>query len=460
MVAGRRGDAVLAAALHNREPFNWPDKRQPNGLAGDLAFSPPPSSHRSATVAGRGDELAGTLRRELHVGFRVIRQWLLAGFGRHAERACYFDYVLLISAVLPAVVLYFWPLTEDVQVGAFFGAASWTLAALLWLAYRRLKSGATGRAVVAGSGNLLRLALRNAARNPGRSSLSIALVASAAFLIVAVSVFHIEPEGEILGQRGGSGGFTLVCQSDQPIYVDLGSPQGRSSLDLPAEDEALLAKTSIFGFRVKPGDDASCLNLYSPRQGNLIRQPRVLGVPKSFCDQCGTRFSDAAGGVDNVFQTLRPQNVGDAIAKPASGDCQVILDRATANYSLDLWQGIGERFTIVDGRGQKLDLQVAALLDNSIFQGDLLISEEDLLQYDPLITGYRFFLVECPSQSTAAVRQMLEPRPGRLRFCGPTVVRTIGWLPLGTKHISFDLPKLGRPRVTARHVRARGGATS
>ena len=37
----------------------------------------------------------------------------------------------------------------------------------------------------------------------------------------------------------------------------------------------------IFSLRVHAGDDASCLNLYQPRQ------PRILGVPRSFMDRGG-----------------------------------------------------------------------------------------------------------------------------------------------------------------------------
>ena len=67
------------------------------------------------------------------------------------------------------------------------------LASLLSLTYLHLRAGATGPAIAAGRGNLLRMALRNAARNPGRSGLSIGLAASACFLISAVSSFPPEP---------------------------------------------------------------------------------------------------------------------------------------------------------------------------------------------------------------------------------------------------------------------------
>ncbi len=359
--------------------------------------------HASPQSLGVG-LVSGSLMAWLAIWFSVRRmsrlapRRLLAGdttvpkITSPRKQSPFFDAAMLLAAVLPAIALYFYPLSEDVQVGAFFGAGSWALAALVWLVYRRLKHGATGQAIAPGPGNLLRLALRNSARNPGRSSLSIALVSSAAFLIVAVSVFNIQPEGAILSDRGGSGGFKLICQSDQPIYFDLGTPQGRSQLELSAADEALLSQATIFAFRVKAGDDASCLNLYAPRQ------PRILGVTTTFIDHAGTRFIDAAGGKPDVFRVLEPQVVSSAHP--------VILDRATADYSLH--RSLGETFKTVDSRGAELNLEVAALLDNSIFQGDMLISEEALLHYDPMVTGYRYFLVDCPPQAVPAVRQTLE----------------------------------------------------
>ena len=58
----------------------------------------------------------------------------------------------------------------------------------------------------------------------------------------------------------------------------------------------------------------------------------------------------------------------------------VILEKNTANYSLNLWDGLGETFEISDGQGEKIRLQVVALLGNSIFQGDLLLDEAALLK--------------------------------------------------------------------------------
>jgi len=77
-----------------------------------------------------------------------------------------------------------------------------------------------------------------------------------------------------------------VAQSDQPIYHDLNTPEGRRELAFSDEDARRLAGSQVFPLRVRPGDDASCLNLYQPQQ------PRILGVPKALIDRGGFAWAD------------------------------------------------------------------------------------------------------------------------------------------------------------------------
>ena len=69
-----------------------------------------------------------------------------------------------------------------------------------------------------------------------------------------------------------------------PLAHDPNSPDGRESLGLTAIDQL-----SIEPFRVRPGDDASCLNLYQPRR------PRVFGVPTTLIERGGFLFAAGDG---------------------------------------------------------------------------------------------------------------------------------------------------------------------
>src|SRR5205823_10171672 len=126
------------------------------------------------------------------------------------------------------------------------------------------------RSTLLGGAALGRLALRNAGRNVGRSTATIALMASAAFLIVAVSAFRMSPTGQ------GVGGFDLLAESSQPIYDDLNSAAGRQKL--LADKATVLAHGTVLAMRLKEGDDASCRNLYQPNK------PRILGVTPEMID--------------------------------------------------------------------------------------------------------------------------------------------------------------------------------
>src|SRR5690606_33487421 len=78
----------------------------------------------------------------------------------------------------------------------------------------------------------------------------------------------------------------------------------------------------------------------------------------------------------------------------ADGAVPVVLDLNTALYSLHLWNGVGERFTVDDEQGEPITLEVVGLLKNSLLQGDVLLSEASFLAHFPQIGGYRFFLVD------------------------------------------------------------------
>ena len=279
----------------------------------------------------------------------------------------------------------------EVQAAAFFASGALVLLSVLLMIWARLRSGtlAAGRTVRG-------LAVRNGARNPSRSTLTIGLVAAASFLIVSISAFRLDPPTGEPQLASGEGGFALVAESSQPIYQDLNSPEGRADLGFSAESTAL--KTArIYSLRVQSGDDASCLNLYQPTQ------PRVLGLPAAFIARGGFQWAsslaDTADAESNPWLLLnRPMLDG--------APTPVVLDQSTAAYSMKV--GLGDEFEIKDARGQPVRLRLVGLLKNSLLQGSVLMSEQSLLQHFPDVNGYRFFLIEAPLEQAAAISQALE----------------------------------------------------
>jgi hypothetical protein len=264
------------------------------------------------------------------------------------------------------------------------------------------------------------MALRNAARNPGRSTLSVGLMASACFLIVAVSAFRLDPSQQTPSKSSGNGGFAIVAESDQPIFQNLDTPEGRSSLGFTDDEEKTLADCRIFSLRVKSGDDASCLNLYQPHN------PRILGLPKAFLERDGFAWIETPENSKNPWLLLNvsPSNFFED-HRIARISIPLILEKNTANYSLSLWGGCGQDYVYWNVQGVPLSMKIASLLDNSLFQGDLLISEEALLKLFPATVGYRFFLIECPPEKTAELQRLLENRLGDYGLATETAGRRL-----------------------------------
>jgi putative ABC transport system permease protein len=264
----------------------------------------------------------------------------------------------------------------EAQAGIFFTSGAAVLTLLLGEIRYRLRSH-RGRPHKLFS--LARLSALNTARNPGRSTLTIGLVAAASFLIVAVSAFRLDT-GE-----GGTGGFEFVATSDQPIHYDLDTADGRRELGFSDAASRKLTDWRVYSLRVAAGEDASCLNLYQPRQ------PRVLGVPAALVQRGGFEWSATAAAYSDKPWTALDANLG----RDANGKVVVpaVLDMSTAVYSLHL-SGIGSQFTIQNDAGRPVTVEVVGLLENSVLQGNLLVSEASFLRMFPDTGGYRFFLIE------------------------------------------------------------------
>jgi hypothetical protein len=303
--------------------------------------------------------------------------------------------VVLAGCLIPVAM----QLGGEAQAGAFFGAAGLMLvAALVWLA-GALRSAGRRRKHGTPRMGLGWLASRNAARHPMRSTLTIGLVAAASFLIISVSAFQLDETD------AGSGGFDLMATSAAPIYYSLDSADGRFELGIGGEAEKLLAASQSVAMRVQAGDDASCLNLYQ------ARQPRVLGVPDGMAGDF--LWAATAESLDNPWQLLQTQLPPDTNGRAV---VPVVMDQNTAMYSLHLYQGVGEQYTIEDEFGHDATLQVVGLVKNSIFQGNLLIGEQHLIDLFPSAAGYRFFLFRSPEGKSQALRDALEDRLGDYGF--------------------------------------------
>ena len=286
------------------------------------------------------------------------------------------------------------------QAGAFFGAGGLSLVALLTFLWRRMRGADTASLASPGPGALARLAARNGARHPGRSALSIGLVAAASFLIMSISAFRLDPPAALEDRASGGGGYALFAETSHPLFHDLNTADGRSELALPANSENLAQGVEVAAFRSRAGDDASCLNLFQ------AREPRVLGVGPKFVERGGFAWSASAANSDRTRE-----NPWLLLEESASGETDnpipVVLDANTSQYGLHL-AGIGATYELPPNGGKSVAFRVVGLLSNSVFQGDLLISESNFLRVFPETSGASVFLIDAPAERVDALAQAWE----------------------------------------------------
>jgi putative ABC transport system permease protein len=216
--------------------------------------------------------------------------------------------------------------------------------------------------------------------------LCITLIAAASFIIVAVDSFRREGAAEAGGRKTGTGGYALMAETLLPVVHDPNTEEGREALNLPPAGPGAAV---IKRFRLRPGDDASCLNLYRPRQ------PRVLGATSDFLRENRFRFArslaPAAREEENRWLLLE-RKFGD-------GAVPVVADANSLAYVLHL--KVGEDFLLERGGAEPLRLRVVGALSDSVFQGELLMSEANFTRLFPEQEGYRLFLIDVPAGAEA-----------------------------------------------------------
>jgi putative ABC transport system permease protein len=256
--------------------------------------------------------------------------------------------------------------------GVFIGAGSLLLISGVAFSHTLLAGMARASRLAATLG---RVGMRGAARLPGRSLVTVGVLACGVFMIVSVSAFRHDPHAHALERSSGTGGFALIAQATLPVYEDLNNPEAQTTFGLT---EQVMKNVGVVGMRVRDGDDASCLNL------NRAQEPRVLAVrPEEF--QRRGSFSAEWGLLD------QPQADG---AVPAIGD------EATVRWALG--KKVGETIAYIDERGNSFHLRIVAIIPNSILQGSLVISERNFVERFPSTGGHRVFLVDAtPDNSTA-----------------------------------------------------------
>ncbi len=327
----------------------------------------------------------------------------------HSERA-----VLAKRARSKRVLVIAAPVTVMALVGSFFvdesqaaplffvAGAAFLVAGLALFA--RLLQREQPLISTSGVSGQLGMARANATLFAGRSLLATGLVAAAAFVIVAVGAYGHRFGDHVEDKASGAGGFVAMAHSDVPLYHDLGSDDGRFELGFSGADSELLSGREIFALREVPGDDVSCLNLYQPEK------PRLLGVPSALIERGGFTFQQLAKegkGLANPWELLQRDYGPDVV--PAIGDFNSVM--------WILKSGVGKDVELENEYGRPIKVRIVGLLRKSLFQRELLIAEDQLLEHFPSRDGFQSFLFGPGGEGeTDGLVDVVEGQLGRLGF--------------------------------------------
>ncbi len=310
--------------------------------------------------------------------------------------------------------------SADQRAGTFFGGGLFLMAAgafvFRWWLFRPREATMTG---------LGSLGVRNTTRAASRSLLTVVLLALATFLLVSVESFRKQPDAAFAEKTGGSGGFPLLAEADIPAFHRLDGDRGRNDVltelqkvyqDQPGDvgakvkaAEADLKSATVLPFRLKGGDDASCLNLQA------ASRPRVIGAPDELLTD--RRFAFAMSEAKTDEQKANPWLL---LNEPTpDGSIPVVLEINTALWQLKTF--LGGTVRVPDGTGKVVNLRVVGLLQDSVFQSELIVSDASFRKLYPLEEGYRLFLIDAPADKRERVGQLLQTG---LRANGLTVTPT------------------------------------
>ena len=276
-------------------------------------------------------------------------------------------------------------ISRSAQAGAFFGASAALLTSFLFALARWLRGRDAGNIGGRGGWTVSRLGFRGASFRPARSVLSAALVAAAAFIIVSVDAFRKDGGGLTRDTQSGTGGYVLLAQSDVPIVENPDTKAGRDALLLQSPE---LERASFTRFRLRPGNDVSCLNLYRPTSPTLIAPEASFLAERRFTFSASLAESDQ----ERANPWLLLQRKFDDGAIPA------VADATSLQYVLHA--SVGDTMAIDVGAAAPLTLRFVGALRDSVLQGELIIGENQFVRLFPDSGGFRFFLIDSDQVTT------------------------------------------------------------
>lgn len=236
------------------------------------------------------------------------------------------------------------------------------------------------------------LAIRHLYFDWKRNITLISILSIGIFIVLATGAYRVDFTRDAEKSSSGTGGYDWFITTQIGLKSDLNTPEGLSKTALDDIPEG----TRFVQMHRFESDDASCLNL------NRVLRPSVLGLdPATFIDRQSFSFVKTTNhSHDSPWQLLHHDMGPRRI--PA------IADQTVITWGLGL--SVGDSIAYLNERGDTIQLILVAGLANSVFQGHLLISEENFTTHFPSNSGSKVMLADVPTTESGHQVSALTPK--------------------------------------------------
>lgn len=229
---------------------------------------------------------------------------------------------------------------------------------------------------------------------PSNAITPVLFIAAGIFTVFITSANRMNNNEKEMKRSGGTGGYLLWCENAIPVKEDLNTYSGRKSLGL---DNDLISQMNFVQIKRSSGNDASCLNL------NHIKVPPLLGVdPDDFIVKKSFSFS-------TVITAKNIKNPWEYLNLPAENNTIYgIADQTVLEWGLKVKPG--DTLVLRSENGRPLNIIIAAGLQTSVFQGNVLIGKKNFTKYYPSVAGSSVLLVDGNITLTELYKSTLNDR--------------------------------------------------
>jgi putative ABC transport system permease protein len=331
------------------------------------------------TVKKLGHPLAQQLKGN------TIQRLHLSG---HNNKARVWGFAMLIISLVLVVV--------SLSIGAYNNATLYLSSAAFVLTGSAMVIYSVLRKPMSSKGysvpTIHKLAVTNLQRNPSRSLSVILLLALGTFTVVLTGANRKTFYGTENQRSSGTGGYLLWAETTSPVTFDLNSNNGKDRLLMDSVEE--VSNVRFLQFSKLEGDEASCLNL------NQVQRPRLLAVNPDVFDSAGAfSFAKLLPGISKEHPWTGLDVAYNDSTYPA------YLDQTVLQYSIQ--KKLGDTLKYMNEYGRPLRLILAGTFNNSIFQGNLLISNKVFSNQFPSSGGSGTMLVDAPENKRGRLTEIL-----------------------------------------------------